>query len=156
MDPEAEELLLAGLAAEGARGGRKGAGYWGRRGGAFGARLGARLLSTRTHERTAELELDPGAAAEVLSDVIEHHGRVVRGEIAPGGTRATLRGVIGSGALALNPAVVDVVLEPRPGGGTLATVRAAAKEGLIPQHTAAKAAVAVLESYGVATATLGP
>lgn len=153
MDPEAEALLLDGLADAGARGGRRGAGHAGSRGGAFGARLGARLVSTRTHERAAELELDPGAAAEVFSDIIEHLGRMVRGDIAPGGMRAALRGVIGTGALALNPAVVDVVLEPRPGGGTLATVHTAAKEGLIPQRSAQKAAEKLLETYGLATAT---
>jgi hypothetical protein len=59
------------------------------------------------------------------------------------------------GALGLNTAVVDVVLEPRAGGGTLATVHTAAKEGLIPQRPAAKAADALLDSYGIATASPG-
>jgi hypothetical protein len=157
VDPEAEQLLSDGLAAAGASGGRTGAvigggmgaGYGGARGGALGARLAARLLRTRTFEETAELELAPAAAAEVFSDVIEHHGRMVRGE--RDGSRATLRGVVGAGGLDLNPAVVDVVLEPRRGGGSLATVHAAAKEGLIPQRTAPKAVRKLLESYGVAT-----
>jgi len=151
MDAEAEQLLRDRLTAAGAYGGGKGAGYRGARGGALGARFAARLLPIRTHEETAELEQDPGEAAEVLSDVIEHYGRVVSGEIVPGGRRATLRGLIGSGGLNMNPAVVDVELERRAGGGSLATVRTAAKEGLIRQHSASKAARQVLESYGVAT-----
>ena len=65
------------------------------------------------------------------------------------------RQVIGTGSLTRNPAVVDVVLEPRPGGGSRATVRTAANEGLIPQHTAPKSARRLLESYEQATATAG-
>jgi len=71
----------------------------------------------------------------------------VTGEIEPGGARATLRGVLGAGALNMNPAVVDVELEPQPGGGSVVTLRAAAKEGLIPQRIARKAVRRVLESY---------
>ena len=64
---------------------------------AVGIRLGAKLRPTRIHEETADLDLDPGAAAEVLTDVINELGYMVKGETEPGGTRATLRGVIGPG-----------------------------------------------------------
>jgi hypothetical protein len=156
MDPEVDELLLTAIAGGGAGGGRPNRlNYRPLAPARWGVRLGAKMRPTRTHEETAELDLDPGAAAEVLSDVIAHLGHLVRGETEPGGTRATLRGLIGSGSLSRNPAVVDIVLEPRPGGGSRATVRTAAKEGLIPQHTAPKSAQNLLESYARATATPG-
>jgi hypothetical protein len=151
MDPEAEQLLIESLGGGGARGGRLvgyRAWFFG-----LGVRIGARMRPTRTHEETAELELDPGAAAEVLTDVIRHHGRIVRSEIDPGGTRAMLRGVIRAGSVSGAPAVVDVVLDPRPGGGSRVRLRTAAKWGLIREHTAPKAARVVLERYGRATAT---
>ena len=87
----------------------------------------------------------------MLTDVINELGYMVRGETEAEGMRATLRGVIGSGSRTRNPAVVDVVLEPRPGGGSHATVRTAAKEGVIPQHTAPKSAAKLLERYAAAT-----
>ena len=72
--------------------------------------------------------------------MLNHHGRVVW-------TRERrIRGVIGAGALDMNPAVVDV--DVRPGGRLV--VRAAGKEGLIPQRTARKAVRKVIDSLELA------
>jgi len=122
----------------------------------FGVRLGVRMQPTRTHERASEVALDPGAAAEVFSDVIEHLGRKVRGEIEPGGMRATLRGLITTSPVTKIPAVVDVVLEPRPGGGSRVTVRTTAKQSLAQRHVAVKAAQRLLDTYEQATAAPPP
>jgi hypothetical protein len=149
MDPEADaeakQLLLDAMA-----GGVKVPLF------TFGVRLGARMQPIRTHERASEVALDPGAAGEVFSDVIEHLGRKVRGEIEPGGIRATLRGVITTNPLTKVPAVVDVVLEPRPGGGSRVTVRATAKRTPAQRHVAVTAAQLLLDTYERATAAPPP
>jgi len=130
---DAEELLEDALARLG--------GKHGRAGGRFGARLGATLLPVRRHEEDIELlGLMPDDALRLAADVVAHHGDVLRAE------RTSIRGVIGSGAMNMNPAVVDVHVHP---GGRI-MVEAAAKEGLIPQRTAAKAVRQVIESMRLA------
>jgi len=141
-DAEVEELLRDGLGDVAARAGRRsGAGA---SGGRLGARLSARLLPVRHHEDDVELvELPPEEAVRLAEDVLNHHGRAVwsRG--------AQVRGVIGAGAMDMNPAVVDVLV--RPGGRLI--VRAAGKEGLIPQRTAHKAVRKVIDSLRLAAET---
>ncbi len=141
-DAEVEELLRDGLGDVAARAGRRsGAGA---SGGRLGARLSAKLLPVRHHEDEFELlALPPEDAARLAEDVLDHHGRAVwsRGD--------RVRGVIGAGAMDMNPAVVDVVVCP---GGRLA-VHAAAKEGLIPQRTAQKAVRKTIDSLRLAAET---
>ena len=94
-DAEREELLEDALARLG--------GKHGRAGGRLGARIGAKLLPVRRHEEELMLlALLPDAALRLAVDVVAHHGDVHRVG------RTTVRGVIGSGALNMNPAVVDV------------------------------------------------
>ena len=150
-DAEREELLREGLGDAGARGGALGGGAAGRLGGRFGARLAAKLLPTRHHEQEIELlAVLPEVAAGLAWDVLAHLGRGVatRDDGADG---HLVRGVVGAGALDMNPAVVDVHVRP---GGKL-TVHAAAKEGLIPQGTARDAAEKVVESLRLAARTAG-
>jgi len=138
-DAEVEDLLRDGLGDVAERAGRRF--HAGARGGSFGAMLSARLLPVRRHEDALELPLLPPAEAVLLAqDVLNHHGHVVW-------TREQrVRGVIGAGAMNMNPAVVDV--DVRPGGRLV--VRAAGKEGLIPQRTAQKAVRKVIESLELA------
>jgi len=141
-DAEVEELLREGLGNVAARAGRRFGGSPG--GGRLGARLSARLLPVRHHEGDLELlELPPEEAVRLAEDVLDHHGRAVwsRGD--------RVRGLIGAGAMDMNPAVVDVLVRP---GGRL-VVRAAAKEGLIPQRTAHKAVRKVIDSLRLAAET---
>jgi hypothetical protein len=146
-DAELEELLRDGLGDVAARAGR-GAGLAARHGGRLGARIGAALLPVRHHEQELELlALSPEAAARLAGEVLAHHGQMAWAREEPGGYR--IRGLIGSGALDMNPAVVDVHV--RPGGQLI--VHAAAKEGLIPQRTAQKAVRRVIESLRLASAT---
>ena len=143
-DVELEELLRDGLGDAGARGGRL-AGASAKLGGRFGARIGAALLSVRHHEQALELlSLSPEETARLAEDVLAHHGRAVWARRDLG--EHQVRGVIGAGALGMNPAVVDVHV--RPGGHVV--VHAAAKEGLIPQRTARKAVRKVIESLELA------
>ena len=139
-DAELDQLLRDGLGDLGARGG-----YAARLGGRLGGRLGAALLPVRHHEEVLELPLlSPGETARLAEDVLAHHGRTVwtRREL----DEHQVRGVIGSGALDMNPAVVDVHV--RAGGRVV--VHAAGKEGLIPQRTARKAVRRVIESLRLA------
>ena len=142
-DAEVEELLREGLGDVAARAGRGVPGA--ASGGRFGAKLSARWLPVRRHEDELELPaVPPDEAVLLATDVLNHHGRAVWARPEPGGQR--VRGVIGSGALDMNPAVVDI--DVRPGGRLV--VRAAGKEGLIPQRTAAKAVRKVIESLELA------
>ena len=135
-DAQRELLLREGLGDLGALGGRLG-GPQGAGGGRLGARLTARLLPTRHHEETLEL---PGATPELAWDVLAHLGRAVDRSPEEDGVR--VRGVVGAGALNMNPAVVDIAVAP---GGRV-TIHAAAKEGLIPQRTARGAVRRVIDS----------
>jgi hypothetical protein len=120
----------------------------GRAGGGLGARLAAKALPVRRHEEEIELPgLRPDAALRLAVDVIGHHGEVLRVG------REDVRGVIGSGAMNRNPAVVDVSIH---GGSGRISVRAAAKEGLIPQRTARKAVHQVIESMRLAYSAAPP
>lgn len=117
-------------AAGGAIGGRIGGGFagqvGGRSGGRLGGRLGVRLTRMRGEHRTVSAPGTPESfwalhrclAMVVLAD--------------PG--RGHLAGVIGSGALNMNPAVVQALWSPRG-----LELTAHAREGLIAQKTAPKA-----------------
>jgi hypothetical protein len=130
---DTDELLEDALADTG--------GKHGRAGGRFGARLGAMLLPVRRHREETDLpSLLPDDALRLAVDVVGHHGQVLNVG------RTAVRGVIGSGAMNMNPAVV--VVHVHPGGRVV--VQAAAKEGLIPQRTARKAVRQVIESMRLA------
>lgn len=49
------------------------------------------------------------------------------------------RGIVGAGAMNLNPAVVTVTMVPTDGGGTSVHLRGVAKEGLIKQRAGQEA-----------------
>jgi hypothetical protein len=51
-----------------------------------------------------------------------------------------VRGVLGAGAMNLNPAVVTVTMTSAGQGATMLRIRGAAKEGLIKQRAGEKAA----------------
>ena len=60
----------------------------------------------------------------------------------------TVTGVVGSGFFNMNPVCLTVVLEPIDESQTRARVRGVAKEGLIPQHSAAKAIARLFAAWG--------
>ena len=53
---------------------------------------------------------------------------------------AIVRGIVGSGAMNLNPTVITVTISAASAGGTAVHIRGAAKEGLIKQRAGHKAA----------------
>jgi hypothetical protein len=104
------------------------------RGGRSGARFAARFLNrTEVHEEAVGVPagLDPMTRAEEVLRALAGAAERLTGE---DGT-PTLRGVVGAGWFKLNAAVVTI----SPASGGRLTVRAAAKEGLIKQHTAEQA-----------------
>ncbi|GAB7045047.1 hypothetical protein [Catenuloplanes indicus] len=129
LTPDENRLLVDGLAALGAAGGFAGAGPAGRAGGVRGAASAARRLRADIYETTVELPQSLPAAAGLAARTLAELGSPV-GE---------LQAVIGAGLLNMNPAVVTVTLA-RSGGSVVATVRGAAKEGLIRQRAGEKAA----------------
>lgn len=73
-------------------------------------------------------------------------GEILPDEIAP--NAPGIRAVVGSGAFGMNPAVVDLSVEPVSDRAATVTVYATAKEGLIKQHAAGKAVRRFLERAG--------
>lgn len=154
----AGELGAAGGAIGGTIGGSLGGapeggvtGAAGRRGGRSGARFAARFLNrTETHEEQVALPdgVDPLVRAEEVLRELAADPEWLAGT---DGTPA-VRGVVGAGWFGLNPAVVTV--SAAPAGGL--TVRAAAKEGLIGQHTAERAVRRVVDALGPPAASARP
>ena len=105
---------------------------------------GARRLRTRGAELTVSRPDAPGAVADALRALFAREGQPIDGELA-GDAGGWLRGIVGAGALDLNPAVVRAVLRPAPGAATRVELSASAKEGLIPQRTAKKALARVVD-----------
>ena len=66
-------------------------------------------------------------------------GRVAA-QTGPGDGKVLVCGVVGSGAMNLNPAVITVTLTSATDGCTVVHIRGAAKEGLIKQRAGEKAA----------------
>ena len=105
---------------------------------------GAGRLRTRGAELTVARAGAPGAVGDALRALFAREGQPIDGELAAD-VGGWLRGIVGAGALDLNPAVVRAVLRPAPGGATTVELSASAKEGLIPQHTAKKALARVVD-----------
>ncbi|GIH19606.1 hypothetical protein Raf01_77780 [Rugosimonospora africana] len=125
LTTEESDLLVAGL---GILGGRV------NRGAGRGARRAARWMRADIFETTVELRPPLPTATDLVARTLDALG-----------TRTTeLQAMIGSGVMALNPAVVTVTLS-EDGGRVIATVRGVAKEGLIRQRAGEKAARRVAE-----------
>jgi hypothetical protein len=127
---EEDDLLARAVAGFGARMGRPA----GR-----GAARAVRFLRKDVAELDVVVGMAPEAAMARAREVIGEQGEIVHPEGTGGAPGGQVSGIVGSGAMNLNPAVVTVTVHPAPGGSRLA-VRAAAMEGLIKQRAAAKAA----------------
>ena len=95
-------------------------------------------------------------AEELLLDALVGPATNPLARSSPGEMRATLRGLITMSPVTGIPAVVDVVLEPRPGGGSRVTARTTAKQSLAQRQVAVKAAQRLLDTYEQATAAPPP
>jgi hypothetical protein len=114
--------------------------------GAASVKWVARRLSSSSAEGTLEVPMN-------ARDALVHAFRALTevGELLPDETEhgiPALRAVVGSGTLGMNPAVVDLSVEPVAESLARVTIRATAKEGLIKQHTAEKAIKRVIDATG--------
>ena len=141
-----DEILAAELRGLGAAGGRAGgalAGLLGARGaaaaggggGARGAERAARRMRKDVHEIETNVTVPPGEARSLVTGLIQATGRLIEESDDP----VIIRGVVGAGAMNMNPVVLTVTLSPEASGTTV-LVRGAAKEGLIKQRAGEKAA----------------
>lgn len=110
-----------------------------------GARLAARDMPLDVGEQTVEIPHDIVYVRDYVERLYAAWGTPVRLESPEYASGQSA--VVGSGEGNLNPAVVTIWLSESPDGGTIARVRASAKEGLMKQyggqHTAANVAAAL-------------
>jgi hypothetical protein len=123
MNPDEDELLVLGL---GQLGGQ-------------GAAWTARRLRKDVFELKKTLAAPLDEICGSVADLLESIGTVVA-RTGPGDGQALVRGIVGSGAMNLNPAVITVSMTGTADGGTILHIRGAAKEGIIKQHAGEKAA----------------
>jgi hypothetical protein len=142
-----DEILAAELGELGAAGGRAGgalagvlgahgAAAAGGRGGARGAQRAARRMRKDVHEIEIAVAVRLAEARVLVAGLIQATGRLIEESEDP----VIVRGVVGAGAMNMNPVVLTVTLSPAATGGTTVRVRGAAKEGLIKQRAGEKAA----------------
>ncbi|HEY2641768.1 MAG TPA: hypothetical protein VGI66_18000 [Streptosporangiaceae bacterium] len=125
-----DAILVAGAARLGAFSGS---------GGAAGATFAARRLRKRDHELDIVIEKPCDETFAQVIRAVGALGTVIEAATPVLGV-AMIRGVIGAGYMNVNPAVVTVSMTAKGVGQTAVHIRGAAKEGLISQRTAQKAA----------------
>lgn len=106
--------------------------------GGSGARLGARLTSTRAYETECLLNEPMEQARRRCHDALSTAGVVNREDDQTPSTYQ-LTGAVDSGFLNMNPAIVTMTLTTDGTGESRVHLHAEAQEGLINQHTARKA-----------------
>jgi hypothetical protein len=114
--------------------------------GAASVKWVARRLSSSSAEGTLEVPMNAREALGQAFKALTELGEILPDEIEH--AAPALRAVVGSGALGMNPAVVDLSVEPVTESLAKVTIRATAKEGLIKQHTAEKAIKRVIDATG--------
>lgn len=144
MEENQDQILQRELAKIGALGGFVGGFAPGAIGGYLGAKFSSRFLPTETHSETIDLQLPAAQALTVAHGVLQGIGRITIGETEPS-TLPQLTAVVGSGALNMNPTIVAITIAPTSETASAASISAAAKEGLIKQHSAKKAVARVQE-----------
>ncbi|HEX7996556.1 MAG TPA: hypothetical protein VF506_21775 [Streptosporangiaceae bacterium] len=123
MIPDEDELLVSQLAQLGGR----------------GAAWTARRLRKDVYEAQKILSGSIGEVFAAVTSLLESVGTVVA-RTGPADGQAVVCGVVGSGAMNLNPAVLTVNMASAADGGTILHIRGAAKEGVIKQRAGEKAA----------------
>ncbi|MEV3856276.1 hypothetical protein AB0J38_18360 [Streptomyces sp. NPDC050095] len=125
-----------------------------------GARFTAKRLKKDVHEIRLETDLAAHSALSHAQHLLAAHGQALATDTATGtapGGGSAVRGVVGTGAGGLNPAVVTLTVTPAGTvGGSTVLVRGAAKEGLIKQHGGRKAAELLVTAWLTADPTAGP
>ncbi len=104
----------------------------------FGAQFTAKYLPTESFAEKVALKITPEKALKLGFSVLTKLGKLQTEEDVKA-PYPLLKAVIGSGFLNMNPAVVYLEILEADSTSCVVTITAAAKEGLIKQHTAAKA-----------------
>jgi hypothetical protein len=111
-----------------------------------GAVKGARFLRKNVKEISLTVPMPPKQAVARTREIINDLGSVARQDRGAAGSLQVI-GVVGGGALNMNPAVVTVTIS-RSEDGSSVVVRGAAKEGLIKQRAGQDAAKRVAAQLG--------
>jgi pentatricopeptide repeat protein len=106
--------------------------------GSLGAKLAARRLPNDTYELVFQLSAQPAAVYATLINLFTKAGKIVDARELEGSME--IRGVVGSGFLNMNPALVSVSLFAHGEGHSQVKIQGSAKEGLIKQQAGKKAA----------------
>jgi hypothetical protein len=139
--PGSDDILGEELGKLGELGGKIGgllSGKTGSSGGSHAVKLTAKFLPTETSSEKLVLKIGAEKALKLGYSVLLKMGEL-KTDDGPKAPYPMLRAVVSSGFLNMNPAVVYLEILEGDESGCEVTVTAAAKEGLIRQHTAAKA-----------------
>lgn len=105
----------------------------------------AKRMPDDAFQTEVHLRVDAETALRAAYAVLQEKGQIREDVDAPADA-VCISGVVGSGFLGLNPAVVTVQIVPRDENATDLVITGVAKEGLIKQHAGEKAAKAVAKS----------
>lgn len=104
----------------------------------FLTRFVAKLLPSETYEVSLETAVQPASVVDVAMRILCAEGSFLRA-VENAGT-VQVKGLVGAGALKMNPTIISISITALPHSPTGITIQGKAKEGLIKQHTAEKAA----------------
>lgn len=102
-------------------------------------RRAARRLDTEQHREERSLEGDPKSVLRRVYDAMHSVGRILEEHERESSSNPRISGVVGSGFLGKNPAVVHAEIVEVREGRCILCIEGSAKEGLIKQGTARKA-----------------
>jgi hypothetical protein len=107
--------------------------------GGFGARIAAKRLPTEEVEINVSVNAGVNDVRASVSQVLCGMGRL-SDDFDSENKRGSISAIVGSGHLNLNPTIVHVMFVESTQALTHVSIRAVAKEGLVKQHSAKKAA----------------
>lgn len=150
MDKD-DDLLARELGKLGAFGGALGDALGGSIGGYLGASLTARFLPTERYQIELKLRADQRLVLTKVYDFFTRNGRVIDSEEQQASPYPTISGLVGSGFLNMNPAIVHAEIMGIDGPTCRVVLTGAAKEGAIKQHAAEIAVNRLAEVLDVLT-----
>ncbi len=115
---------------------------------AHGAWIAARFLPTESYVCQHMMPCDARKALTVIVNALAGLGRL-QDSAEINSSNPTVVAVIGSGVMNINPCMIAIEIVSHSDKETVAIIRGGAKEGLIKQHTAAKAVKRVVEAIQV-------
>lgn len=143
MPKNDDDILVQELGKAGALGGSLGARHPGKLGGRIGGIVGAKLLPTQEYEMTILVRASAAVVASALTGVLATEGTVLGSDASR--QPIEVKGLVYSGFFNMNPAILIAHIEQTGLDATSVRITGKAKEGLIKQHTAEKAARRVVE-----------